>query len=760
MKISLYPTVKSQKPLLCDWTTFLNFTESKSLASLANRIRKATEAGDTKTKDELKKQLPIVTWQAWFEGSRKNNEAHPNGLFMLDVDHLKETPEEVFATKIAGKIDALNIVLVHKTISCHGLRVVALCNPRFKTLVDNQRWLAGELNLEMDEACKDWARSSFLVPWQYFLFYKGEIFNPGNEAPFVLNLPESLRSQPLIQAESAAAPANHAATGQKTYKNKDLYDIAMQWLKLNHGGLPTEGERNTVLFKLASRMRYITDFNPRTIADNIPHCGLDDAEVLNLCTSACSGQRSLSMPVDMQNAIKSLDQKESNEPHEEIKTIPVDPLPPLPPVFKEYCSIAPDDFRKPVVLCLLPMLGTLGSKLRAQYISGKFETPSFMVALEAPQASGKSFIEDVAALVLTHIKTMDDAEREKEKQFDEQIKTMKTAGTGTKAERAEVRELLENRPRPIIRLMPATASITKLLIRMDNADGLHLFAMAVEIDTVQKAFKRGFSNLSDLLRCAFDNSEYGQEYATDTSFSGKVRVFYNTLYSGTPAAMRRFYTNSEDGTMSRTLFVTIPDQFGKKMPLWGKFDDRQMQVVSEALTRLNEISIRSTEVQQPHLMNMGFLNTALEQWIEEQRQMSIKYCDRTRNIFYRRCAELAFRAGMIAWYLYEEKDRQQDVVDFSLWVANMMLSEFLIRINISNEDIELGNLFARQVYSSLENEFTRTQLEAKLKELGFKSVPRVVLAKWKQAGKIRTEQRYGAEIIIKNIQHEESKVHD
>lgn len=756
MKISLYPTVKSQKPSICNWETFLNYTESKALASLANRIRRAVEAGDTKTKDELKKQLPIVTWQAWFEGSRKNAEAHPNGLFMLDIDHLKESPEEVFATKIAGKIDTHGIVAVHKTISCHGLRIVAYCHPRYKTLVEQQRWLANELMLDMDEACKDWARSSFLVPFEYFLFLKAEIFNPDFEALVVLELPPQGQSQPLIQAETAQP----MPTDQRTYKGKDLYDIAMQWLKMNNGGLPTEGERNTVLFKLASRMRYITDFNPHTIANNIPHCGLQDAEVLQLCTSACNGQRSISIPQDLKNAISALDEKPTEAPQEEIPETKTDPLPPLPPVFKEYAAIAPDDFKKPVILCLLPMLGTMGSKLRAIYLNGKFETPSFMVALEAPQASGKSFIEDVAAFVLSPIKQKDDQEREKEKEFDEQIKTMKTAGTGTKAERAEVRELLENKPRPIIRLMPATASITKLLIRMDNADGLHLFAMAVEIDTVQKAFKRGFSNLSDLLRCAFDNSEYGQEYATDTSFSGKVRVFYNTLYSGTPAAMRRFYTNSEDGTMSRTLFVTIPDQFGKKMPVWGKFDENQLQVVSSALMRLYETSIKDSEVQNPYVETLNYLNAALETWIEEQRQMSIKFADRTRNIFYRRCAELAFRAGMVAHFLYgESKEHESDVVAFSLWVANMMLAEFLIRINISNEDVELGNLFARQVYVSLEDEFTRTQLEAKLREMGFKTTIRSVLYKWKQAGKIKTQERYGAEIITKVTNNGEGKIH-
>ena len=327
---------------------------------------------------------------------------------------------------------------------------------------------------------------------------------------------------------------------------------------------------------------------------------------------------------------------------------------------------------------------------------------------------------------------------------------MKTAGTGTKAERAEVRELLDNKPTPIIRYMPATASITKLLIRMDNAQGLHLFAMAVEVDTVAKAFKRGFSNLSDLLRCAFDNSEFGQEYATDTSYSGKVRIYYNTLYSGTPAAMRHFYNNSEDGTMSRTLFVTLPDQFGKQMPIWDKFNDAELNIVSHAVMKLYNSSIVGDEIQNPYVMNLSFLNERIEKWIEEQRQLSVKFSDRTRNIFYRRCAEVAFRAGMLAWYLYAEMEsKKKAVCDFAIWVADMMLAQFLVRINISNDDVELGNLFAKQVYIELDSEFNRSQLESKLKEHGFRTVAKKCIYMWRQAGVIRSETRYGADLFIK-----------
>jgi hypothetical protein len=40
--------------------------------------------------------------------------------------------------------------------------------------------------------------------------------------------------------------------------------------------------------------------------------------------------------------------------------------------------------------------------------------------------------------------------------------------------------------------------------------------------------------------------------------------------------------------------------------------------------------------------------------MEIQRQLTLKSGDRTRNSFYRRCAVVGFRAGMLVHFLYNE----------------------------------------------------------------------------------------------------------
>ena len=121
----------------------------------------------------------------------------------------------------------------------------------------------------------------------------------------------------------------------------------------------------------------------------------------------------------------------SQEGTDEENYIDTSTTPPLPPIFKQYYDVAPDDFKQAAVLCLLPILGTLGSRLRGEYMNHKVESPSFMVSLEAPQASGKSFIESMSDRCLRQLKKKDDAGHLMERMYAEADKQAKLGSTKT-----------------------------------------------------------------------------------------------------------------------------------------------------------------------------------------------------------------------------------------------------------------------------------------------------------------------------------------
>ncbi len=735
MKFSIFNNVKSQKGEEC---TYPKFVEVGASSFIKDLCRKIADEPDHDKRSELKKQLPIITFNSYFEGARKNDLAQPSGLFMYDGDGI-ENPGEFYCKNVAPRRAELGIIYAGMTPSRHGLRLVAKCRPEFTTIAECQKWLGEQIGWECDPACKDWARASYVVPEEYIYFLDSKaMFKDEAEVQYVITAE--------MRSDATAAPgfavgrsaAEHSA-GNASFKGLQLSDIALEWFRRN-GGEPVEGERNSKLYKLALQLRHITDYNEQTLLEVMPSYGLAESEMRSLIHSACIAQRT-AMPKDLEALIEDMlsDEVSSADEEEFLSTLnsPLSTLnsalPPLPPLFRQFAKITPDDFLPAVVLCMLPLTGALASKLRARYLDNQLHSPSFMVSLEAPQASGKSFMTRLAKRILKPITDRDKEERAREQEYNDKIAELKV--TGVKVTAKNKKEILGTQPKGIIRYVPATISITKMLMRMENAKGLHLIAVCEEIDTVTKAFKRGFSSYSDALRVSFDNDLYGQDYASENSFSGIVPLYYNTLFSGTPKAMRRFYPDVEDGLVSRVCFVTLPDQFGKPMPEWGELSEKDDAEVEELIKQLDSVSLDGDMVRDNHEMNLEFLNRAMDRWLTAQQQEAVRTDDRTRDTFCRRAAVVGFRAGMIAWYLYGEKNTpnyRKNTIMFAQWVANQMLVQHLLRFQVDNSNSNTNRWTA--VFNMLGDEFSRADLQKALLENDCTTAIKQVIYNWHLLG--------------------------
>ena len=769
MKFSYFASPKASKGVECTYEQYLQAANDSKLLQLCNEIAKEE---DKDKRGELKKRLPVITWQAFFPGRRVASEALPSGLFMLDIDHV-DNPYELYSKQIASRTKELGILYVGKTASTHGLRIVAKCLPTLHSLEECQKWLASNLKVEYDGVCKDFARCSFLVHDSYTFYMDakaiwqeepavGTVYaggaNPAQENAEMAQMLDAAcckqgqecvgnsGTEAMQTGETPAPPTSSQSADQREglfggpadYKGVPYEDICKEWLEYT-GGEPKEGERNARLYKLALRLRYITDFNPATMKRVMPRYGLPEGEIDQLIHSALNTPRAADMQKDLREVLDRIDRKiKLQGDEEEIPDVitSTEKMPPLPPIFRQWAEIAPDDFKTAVTLCQLPILGALGSRLRAKYLDGKIHSPSFQVSLEAPQASGKSFMVRLVETELAPMIQADEAQKEKEKEYADKVAEMKLLNIKVNADNKD--EILGTKPQGIVRFLPATISITKMLMRLHAAKGLHCFAYAEEIDTVLKAYKRGFSSLSELLRVAFDNGRYGQDYASENSFSGDVFVYYNTLFSGTPKAMRRFYPDVEDGLVSRVLFVTLPDQFGKPMPVWGQMDAKAKQIVDIALERLNEISLIGDEVQPEYELKLDYLNAELDKWIKAQQIEAVSQDDRTRDIFCRRAAVVGFRAGMLAAFLYGGKKTtptvRKNVCKFAIWVANCMLNQHLLRFNIQGTGSNVNPY--EDVYKMLKDEFTRDDVEKALAAAGKDSPVKGVLYKWRLLGTV------------------------
>ncbi len=528
---------------------FERLTHAAETQELIDRFR----AGDEKAK----RRLPAVTWQASFGGKpRRDANAEPSGLFMLDIDHLEAVALDALATQAVAEAVRLGIYVVHTTPSGAGLRIVAATRPDWGvTIAEQQARLAAELGLASYDACtKDWARLSFLVPAGCFHLLRKEVFT---EPPRYLlplgavgvNAPKNAAAAKNAQRSAALeqAAAHVEEVLQTEYRGFPLQDIALRYFDLQ-GSHPAVGERNARLYAAARDLRYICDFNPATLAAMLPDYGLPRLEVAALARSACESTRAARPPQVIADVLSSLAPADTDT---ETATTAADSLdalertlPPLPPLLAPLIQACPPDYRASTLVSLLPVLGTLATGLQARYLDGTLHTPSFFVVVEAPQASGKSFVRGVINELLAPLRAADEEARMAEDTWKREFSRMRNA------------KEVPTRPEVCIRLVPASISVAMLLHRLKNAKGKHLFSFAEEIDTLTKSNQSGaWAQKSDIYRNAFDNAEYGQDYMNENSTSTLVRVFYNLLVLGTPRAVRRFFNDPENGLVSRVCRV-------------------------------------------------------------------------------------------------------------------------------------------------------------------------------------------------------------
>jgi hypothetical protein len=255
-----------------------------------------------------------------------------------------------------------------------------------------------------------------------------------------------------------------------------------------------------------------------------------------------------------------------------------------------------------------------------------------------------------------------------------------------------------------------------------------------------------YGDIRALLRNAFDNQRYSQEYKSENSSKKQCRIFYNTLHCGTPAEYKKLYKNVEDGTVTRITFATLPDQAFKKMPKFKELTTQQKRIVDTALKRISGVSCVKGKVMPEHEMEglmsadpkANFLNSWVDEWLERMRRLSERFDNRSLDTFRRRSAVVGFRAGMVAYYLYGKHDKatKAKTVAFAELIAEQMVVSLMRRYNVS----EVSNIILYQnVWNRLGDSFTAGDVEAVASQCGVDSPARNIVYRWKSKGLIEKD---------------------
>ena len=679
-------------------------------------------------KNLLKRKLPVIIPHAagFKNGKRVSADAIPSGLAMLDVDHV-ENPRDFLSQRSKvksqkpesemGELFKENgIVLVAITASGKGLRVIG-ARAQGETIEAAQMRMAEALGIEeYDAVTKDLARASYVVPREYILWMDEEALFSEVE----------WKDEPT-EARNDGESTLPISAEELCYQEIPYSDIVEELLvQTGHAGGVEVGERNVVYFSLANYLRYICDFDKALLLKVLPDFGLSEQERLQAITSALGRPRKDQIPAIVQSALTTCEREQeakNNEPRlpqaSEMK------LPKLPKLLKILCRRLPSSYRPAMIIASLPVLGTLATRIRFNYLDMQEQSFSFFSCITAPAASGKSFIRKPVDLLLTPINEQDAIEREKEQAYKEKLRASKNS------------KFQPEDPHACPRNNGVSISVAKLLQLLTYAEGKHLIGIGEEMDTLVKSERAGtWSQKSDIYRLAFDNAEYGQAYMSEASFSAHVKVYYNLLLTGTPNSMRRFFKDVEDGMVTRVCFAQLPDTSFSEMPVFAPYTEAEKAEIIHWARRLDA---------EEGTIECSAVDEAISQWCKEKLQEASDADNRAMDTFRRRAAVIGYRAGMLC-YLLEDRKATAVVGEFATWVAEYV---FRNQMELWGEQMELACTGAlkirdgRDVMGSLlallPEEFVTAdliKLRAKKGQNVSVSSIKSLLHRWKRVGRI------------------------
>ncbi|MBR6830370.1 MAG: DUF3987 domain-containing protein [Paludibacteraceae bacterium] len=624
-------------------------------------------------KQALKRRLPIIIphARAFVNNKRVSADAIPSGLAMLDVDHV-DNPRDwwnniisSFSAKsasplsdelVASSLRRHGIVLVAITASGHGIRIIGERLER-ESIEAAQLRMATALNItEYDAVTKDLARASYVVPRDYILWiYAAGLFSE-EDRPDLRELP----ALPPHVDPSSVSPESNSGTslpfreesevGSLSYRGISYADIVQQlMLSIGAADGAEQGERNTVYFTLANYMRYICDFNVDLLLQVLPTFGLSEQERRQVIASAIGRPRKGYLPTVLQSAIAICERECSAlggiPPMAKSTDLA---LPELPRLLKLVCRRLPEDYRPAMVIASLPILGTLATRIRFEYLDRQEQSLSFFSCITAPAASGKSFIRKPLDLLLTPINEQDAIEREKEQAYKDKLRASKNSKNQPED------------PHACPRNNGVAISIAKLLQLLTYAEGKHLIGIGEEMDTLVKSERAGvWSQKSDIYRLAFDNAEYGQAYMSDASFNAHIKVYYNLLLTGTPNSMKRFFKDLENGLATRVCFAQLPDTSFTEIPVFAPYTEAER---AEIIRWARQLDAEQGTIVCPQL------SQTIANWLEAKRQQAIDADSHAMDTLRRRAGVIGFRAGMLC-YLLENRKFTKTVGQFAEWVA-------------------------------------------------------------------------------------------
>ena len=754
----------------------------------AKQIDDYRETGDTKHK----MSLPAINFVGQSVRGRSNDAMIPTQLFMIDIDHIPADKDcrQVWDT-LCMKVDydwiVDNVILAHISPSGHGIHII-FKSQGYPTLIENMNAVNEIFNFDeygdYDTKVKDFARVSFAFKASEILFESARLLL-STESDFGTSLVNDAFAEEIQDGDSSKTPtktkASRTISGnvpelsdeeikkyeQMEFRGTPLINIVKKWVE--HRGTPDAGEVHNYYNEMIKYFRNITSNNRKWLFAILPKFGHSDEECWSQIVSITKANTLSRIDKEFYfwlrdsgfwvaregeaNALKeymmSDEEKDSNK------------MPALPPVFREFVKSAPKDFHLSVINALMAILGFLSTYVKAKYpYDDRWHTCSFFSIIYAPAGTGKGFVERLLDKLMDYVTLRDQVQSLRENIY---LRIIQKKGANDKA---------PDVPHTSIRVIPSKNSEAEFLTKQQDNHGAHMFTYAAEMDEWAKGEKAAGGNKSDMIRVAWDNGEYGQQFKSANTFRGKVRLYWNVLITGTIAQVNNYFKNVENGLVTRCCYTTIENQEFQLATIWKPINQKGLKTIQNYCKRCDdntymspcEVDIEEAktmgeqefddnidwhfQIKEKQEVDMSWIMPTIEKFQKEQCDQAALAYDRARDTFRRRVGVRGFRLALLCTTLYPTvgKKEKKTIIHFVEWWMHQDIECTLQlwgkKYNDVVDNANQANISQRNVFKQLKDEFTKDDLYVVCKHEGIKTKLDQILWQWKNGKHI--------EVIVKN----------
>ena len=330
----------------------------------------------------------------------------------------------------------------------------------------------------------------------------------------------------------------------------------------------------------------------------------------------------------------------------------------LPRLVQLLIKPFPKEYHPMLVVTACVVLGAIASHFRTTYIDGRTIAANLYAAIIAGSGKGKSWVTMLVELMCRHtLQSWDDQEWRKVRENQEMRDRMSNA---------------KDKPakyHPRFRIMETMSKTSLLEVQTNLGENGMLLCNYTESDELANASKAQFSNISVLLRKAWDLDTHRQFYMSEASCNTQCRLCAAILLTGTPrSVLTRLFADTESGMMQRFLPMMLPDvKRTFRPPVFTPLSSDEETERDSLLVNLWQKDLAlgndTLTLQMPKTQKM------IQQWYDEleERYNDGELTEAEADLSHR-VGQFMQRAAIPFLALYEEE--QKEVLELVRWLGD------------------------------------------------------------------------------------------